>query len=586
MRSVKTDVLVVGAGPAGLTASAFLAKYGVDAITLSRHPGTAPQPRATIMNQRTVEVLRDLGIEQEIDRIGVRLADQSHSVYATSFVGAEILRYRAYGAADRATDYQLASPSANYNVGQHYLEPLVLTAARQHGADVRFNHELVSLVQAENDVVARVRERESGEEYEVRAMYVVGADGGRSRVAEQVGAEFEGEASLLHMVSAWLEVDLTEHTAYRPCHIYTLLQPGGDSWVGSGSFLNVRPWNEWVLSRQYDGSLGDPDRSDEAVIAAARSLIGDPDIPVKVKGTGLWQVNNMVAKQYGYGRVFLVGDAAHRHPPAGGLGSNTSVQDAFNLAWKLAFVLSGRAGIELLDSYHDERQPVGKHMVTRTMENLGYMAAVGKTLGLVQGQSSAEGWAALKEISCNTEAGVKRREDLAQAIELQHYRSSAHGTDIGHRYTESCGIVDDGTPFPEPLRDPELFYQPTTHPGAYLPHAWLERDRERMSTLDLAGHGRFSLIIGIGGEQWVQAAHSVEEELGIELPVFAVGYHCEYDDVLGDWAKVREIDDHGALLIRPDRHIAWRSATCPEAPIDSLLDAVRQALARSMVGVT
>ena len=581
MRTVHTDVLVVGAGPAGLTASAFLAEQGVDAITLSRHPGTAPQPRATIMNQRTVEVFRDLGIEPEFDRIGIRLAKQSNCVYATSFLGEEILRYRAYGVADRAADYLLASPSPNYNLGQHNLEPLVLEVARERGADVRFSQELASITQTPDEVIARVLDRESGEQYEIHAAYLIGADGGRSRVAEEVGAEFEGEASVLHMVSAWLEVDLTEYAAYRPCHIYTLLQPGGDSWVGSGTFLNVRPWNEWVLSRQYDASLGDPDRSEEAVIAAARSLIGDPGIPVKVKGTSLWQVNNMVAKKYGHGRVFLAGDAAHRHPPAGGLGSNTSIQDAFNLAWKLAFVVKGRAGAGLLDSYHQERQPVGKHMVTRTMQNLGHMAAVGKALGLVRGQSSEEGWTALRELALDTPAGAKRRKEMARAIELQHYRSSAHGTDIGHRYEVSCAVVDDGTPFPEPLRDRELFYQPSTHPGAYLPHVWVERGRQRVSTLDLVGHGRFSLIVGIGGEPWVEAARSVAEELGIELAVFAVGYRCEYDDVLGDWAKLRETDDRGALLVRPDRHIAWRSISRPASPRDALAEALRTALSRS-----
>ena len=581
MRTVHTDVLVVGAGPAGLTASAFLAEQGVTAVTLSRHSGTAPQPRATIMNQRTAEVFRDLGIEPEFDRIGVRLAEQSNCVYATSFVGEEILRYRAYGVADRAADYLLASPSANYNLGQHNLEPLVLATARNRGADVRFSQELVSIAQTPDGVIARVLDRKHGEQYEVHAAYLIGADGGRSRVAEEVGAEFEGEASVLHMVSSWLDVDLTDYTQYRPCHIYTLLQPGGDSWVGSGTFLNVRPWDEWVLSRQYDASLGEPDRSDEAVIAAARSLIGDPEIAVKVKGTSIWQVNNMVAKTYGYGRVFLAGDAAHRHPPAGGLGSNTSIQDAFNLAWKLAFVLKGQAGAGLLDSYHQERQPVGKHMVTRTMQNLGYMAAVGKALGLVQGQSSEEGWAALRELARDTQNGAERRDEMNRAIELQHYRSSAHGTDIGHRYEVSCAVVDDKTPFPEPSRDRELFYEPTTHPGAYMPHVWVERSRQQISTLDLVGHGRFSLIVGIGGGPWVEAAHSVAEELGIELAVFAVGYRCEYHDVVGDWAKVREIDDRGALLVRPDRHIAWRSISRPASPQGALAEALCIVLSRS-----
>ena len=581
MRSVSTPVLVVGAGPAGLTATAFLAAAGIGSITLSRYAGPAKEPRATIMNQRTTEVLRDMGVENEIERVGVPLREQSNCVFATSFTGSEILRYEAYGVGERASDYLMASPCLNYNAGQHLVEPIVLERAQELGADVRFSQEMLTVEQSDAGVVATVRDRDSGEVYEIHAQYAIGADGGRSRVAEQLGIPFSGESSLLHMVNAWFEADLSAHTAHRPAHIYAIMQPGGDSWVGSGSFLAVRRWDQWALSRQYDASQGEPDRSDEAVIDTVRSLVGDPELRVTVHGTSIWQVNQQVAEEYRCGRVFLAGDAAHRHPPAGGLGSNTSIQDSYNLAWKLAMVLEGQAGPGLLDSYHDERHPVGEHMVNRTMQNLGYMAEMGKALGLVRGQTPEEGWAALDELAADTPRGAERRDAVARAVDLQHYRSSAHGTDIGHRYATSRAVVGDGTPFPVSERDPELYYEPTTHPGAYLPHAWVERDRERVSTLDLAGHGRFCLIVGVGGEPWKVAAREVAAELGIELPAFAVGYRCEYDDVLGEWAGVREIDDRGALLVRPDRHVAWRSMSRPESPREALGSALRTILDRT-----
>jgi 2,4-dichlorophenol 6-monooxygenase len=578
MRTVSTDVLVVGAGPAGLTAAAFLARYGVPVIALSRHSGTAPQPRATVTNQRTTEVFRDLGIEAELQRVGVPLREQNYCVYATSFVGEELFRYRAYGTGVRSADYEMASPCVKYNAGQHLVEPVLLDEARRAGADVRFFQEVVSISQMDDHVVAQVVDRVSGEEYEVRAQYAVGADGGRSRVAEQLGIDFEGQPAPIHMVNAWIEVDLRAYTEHRPGHIYAIVQPGGDSWASSGSFIAISRWNEWVMIRQYDDALGDPDRSDEAVIAAARSLIGDPEIEVRVKGTSTWQVNHMVAKDYRVGRVFIAGDAAHRHPPAGGLGSNTSIQDAYNLAWKIAFVLKGHAGERLLDSYHEERQAVGRHVIARTMQGLRYMAAIGEALGMRRDQSIEEGWASLHELWSDEPGAAERRAKLAEAVELQHYRSNAHGTDIGQRYS-SVAVVDDGTPWPEPKRDPELYYEPTTHPGAYLPHAWVEKDRRQVSTLDLAGHGRFCLIVGIGGAPWVEGAAAVADELGIELPVFSVGFRCEYDDVLGDWARLREIDDRGAVLVRPDRHIAWRAMTRPASPRDALAAALRSALA-------
>ena len=579
MRTVTTDVLVVGAGPAGLTASALLAQFGVPAVTLSRHLGTAPQPRATITNQRTVEVFRDMGIEERVREIGVPLTSVHHNVLATSLTGQEIYRYLSYGTGDRAADYALSSPCEGYNAAQHALEPVLLRTAVERGADVRFSHELLEIEETHEHVVARILDRVTTEEYLIRARYAIAADGGRSRVAEQLGIAFEGQTALMHMINAWIEVDLTEHTAYRPGVIYTILQPGGESWIGSGSFLNVQPWNDWVLIRQYDPAEGEPDTSDAAVVKAARSLIGDREVPVRVKGTSKWEVNNVVAREYRRGRVFLAGDAAHRHTPSGGLGSNTSIQDSYNLAWKLAFVLKGQAGDALLESYHEERQPVGKHVVDRTMQNLKNQAAVGKALGLRHGQSSEEGWESLRQLFSDEPGAAERRDALDDAVALQHYRSNAHGVDIGQRYA-SRAVVDDGTPFPEPTRDPELYYHPTTHPGAHLPHAWLEQERRRLSTLDLAGHGRFCLIVGIGGAPWAESAASLSTELGIDLPVFAIGYRCEYDDVVGAWAALREIDDRGALLVRPDQHIAWRSFSRPQSPRNALAAALRQALAR------
>lgn len=577
MRTISTDVLVVGAGPTGLTASVILAQSGVAAITLSRHPGTAPQPRASVSNQRTIEVFRDLGIEEQVQSVATRSLTMGHNVMATSFTGQEIFRYQTYGVGERLADYQLASPCESYNAPQHLLEPVLLEAARNSGADVRFSHELLTIEQTPDEVVARILDRNSGEEYLIRAAYAIGADGGRSRVAEQLGIPFEGRSGLEHMINAWVEVDLTEHAAYRPAGIYMLFQPGGSSWVGSGSFVNVRQWDEWVLVREYDPRLGEPDVSDAAVIEATRTLIGDPDIPVRVKGTSKWQVNTLVAKEYQRGRVFIAGDAAHRHSPAGGLGSNTSIQDAYNLAWKLAFVVHGKAGTELLESYHQERQPVGQQVVDRAMANLKNKSAVGEALGLQQGQTAEEGWALLRSLFSDEPAARARRAALESVRALQHYRSNAHGVFMGQRYISNA-VADDGTPFPKATRDPELYYQPTTHPGARLPHVWVERNRRQLSTLDLAGHGRFCLIVGIGGAPWTEAALAVSAELQIELPVFAVDYRCEYDDVLGDWNKVREIDDRGALLVRPDQHIAWRSFTLPSSPRDALAEALRQCL--------
>ncbi|OIJ27875.1 FAD-dependent oxidoreductase [Nocardioides luteus] len=577
---ITTDVLVVGAGPAGLSMAALLAAYGVDAVTVTKYAGTAHSPRAHITNQRTMEVFRDLGIEDAVREVATPNELMGNNVWATSFADPEIARLLTWGSGpERRTDYDLASPSAMCNVPQHILEPVLRAGAERLGADLRFSTELVEVSQDEDGVTAVVRHRESGRTETVRAKYVVGADGGRSTVAEQLGFAMDGEMGLGAAANVWLEADLTDYTAYRPGTLYWMCQPGNDYWVGSGTWICVKPWTEWVLLFMYDPAEGEPDLSDEAVVARARATIGDPDVDIRIKATSLWQINHMVAERYRIGRAFLAGDAAHRHPPANGLGTNTSVQDAYNLAWKLAMVLRGDAGEELLASYHDERQPVGRQVVDRALKSVQDMLPISKALGFEPGQSAEDGQRALDGLRAPGPVGEQRRAQLADAVRLQNYQFNAHGVELDQRYA-SGAVLDDGTPWPAPDRDPELYHHPTTHPGARLPHAWVEKDRVRLSTLDLAGHGEFTLLTGIGGEPWADAAGKVAADLGLRISVKPIGAGCEYADPTGDWAARREVGDAGAVLVRPDQHVAWRAHDLPDDPAADLERALRSVLDR------
>jgi 2,4-dichlorophenol 6-monooxygenase len=332
-----------------------------------------------------------------------------------------------------------------------------------------------------------------------------------------------------------------------------------------------------VLLFMYNPANGEPDLSEDALIARAHATIGDPSVDVRIKSVGKWQINHVVATEYRRGRVFLAGDAAHRHPPANGLGTNTSIQDSYNLAWKLALVLRGQAGPELLDSYHDERQPVGRQVVDRAMKSVGDMLPIAQAVGFTAGQSSEDGWANLEELFSPSPVGTQRRAELNAAIQLQDYQFNTHGVELTRQYS-SVAVIDDGTPWAVPDRDPELYYSPTTHPGAALPHAWLEHAGDRISTLDLAGQGRFCLITGIAGHDWDAAGAKARAEFGIDLEVYRVGPRCEYDDVYGDWNRLSEVGDAGALLVRPDRHVAWRATDLPADPATELLTALRQVL--------
>jgi 2,4-dichlorophenol 6-monooxygenase len=579
MRTLATDVLIVGAGPAGLTASALLARSGVDALTVTKYAGTANSPRAHITNQGTVEVFRDLGIEDQLRAVATPNHLMGNNVWATSFAGEEIARLRSWGTGPaRRADYDNASPTAMANAPQHLLEPVLLDAARHHGADLRFSTELLTITQDDEAVHAVVLDRDSGEEIAVTARYAIGADGGRSTVATQLGFPLTGEEGLGAAVNVWLEADLSRYTAHRPGVLYWISQPGNDYWVGSGTWICVRPWSEWVMLFMYDPAQGEPDLSRSALLERAHQTIGDPSVEVRIKSVGTWVMNHVVADRYRQGRVFLAGDAAHRHPPANGLGSNTSIQDAYNLSWKLAMVLSGQSGDQLLDTYSDERQPVGKQVVDRAMKSVADMRPISTALGFRPDQTMEEGWAGLHELAEDSPAGSARRQQLRDAVELQNYQFNAHGIELGQAYV-SAAVVPDGTDALVPPRDPELFHEPGTRPGGRLPHAWLQAGTDVVSTLDICSATELTLLVGVGGEPWVQAAGKVSAELGIPLATRAVGYRQAYDDVSGDWDRISGIGDGGCLLVRPDRYIAWRSSQLPDDPAAALGRVLRQVLA-------
>jgi 2,4-dichlorophenol 6-monooxygenase len=225
----------------------------------------------------------------------------------------------------------------------------------------------------------------------------------------------------------------------------------------------------------------------------------------------------------------------------------------------LALVLDGRAGPGLLDSYSAERQPVGAQGVQWAITSLGDMAAVDTALGYLPDQSAEEGWAALSVLDEAGPDGDRRRAELREAVALTDYQFNAHGLELGYRYSSGALVPDPGTLDPPPDPDAHLRYQPTTRSGARVPHARLERDGKSLSTLDLVDGLGFALLTGPGGQRWAAVAAEVAELTGVPIGVHVIGRGTEGpDDPYGDWEGVREVSSDGCVLVRPDRHVAWR----------------------------
>lgn len=582
--TLETDVLIVGSGPAGGAAALALSTLGVPNIMITRYRWTANTPRAHITNQRTMEVFRDLGIEDQV------LADASaheligDTVFCTSIAGEEIGRIFTWGSHPaREADYRLASPSLTCDIPQTYLEPILVKNAAARGTQTRFSTEYLSLEEDATAVNVRVRDRLTGLEYGIRAKYVIGADGARSKVAADLGLPFEGKMDIAGSMNITFKADLSQLVRNRHSVLYWVIQPGANiGGIGAGLVRMVRPWNEWLIVWGYDIAQ-EPPRVDEAEAKRiVRSLVGVPGLDVEMTGTSLWGNNEMYATHLQKGRVFCAGDAVHRHPPSNGLGSNTSIQDSYNLAWKLAAVLRGQADPSLLDTYSMERAPIARQIVLRANRSSREFAQLFEALGVLDADSEEEMRQLIEERKANTPEGEAKRAALIPAMDIKNYEFNAHGVEMGQFY-ESTAVVSDGSTRPVPTRDPELYYEPSTVPGGRLPHCWVGDHDRKLSTLDLAPYGSFTLITGIAGEGWVAAAKQVGEELGVDITTVVIGPGREVTDLYYDWAKLREVAESGAVLMRPDKHVGWRARTLPADLSQELRAALAQLLGRGVL---
>ena len=549
-----TDVVVVGLGPAGGIAATALATYGVRVHAATVFPWGANGPRAHITNQRAVEVLRDLGLEDIARQHATPWDQMGDTLFTTSLAGEEILRLQTWGTGDlRYGDYLKGSPCTMLDLPQPQMEPILLNAAASRGAVLSFNTEYLDHTQDEDGVTVTFRDGRTGQVFTQRARYLLGFDGARSRIVEQLGLPMEGELARAGTAYIRFRADLTRYVEHRPSILYWIFNShAGFGEIGMGLLRAIRPWEEWIAGWGFDMAAGEPDLSDEKVIDQIRTLVGDPNLEPEIITKSIWYVNQQHATRYSEGRVFCGGDAVHRHPPSSGLGSNTSMQDAFNLAWKVAFAVKGYAGQGLLESYSDERAPVGKQIVARANQSRKDYAGLREWFDHDDADPVTAG---LTKLKAPTPEGVSLRERLYDALELKNTEFNAHGIELNQRYTSSAVQPDPTLGEEEWPRHPELYLQATTRPGSKLPHAWLVDARgRRTSTLDVTGKGQMTLLTGLAGAAWADAADKLDLPF---LKTVVIGQPGALDPY-GYWQQIRDIPEAGALLVRPDGYIAWR----------------------------
>ncbi|MFF4764159.1 FAD-dependent oxidoreductase [Streptomyces sp. NPDC001292] len=508
-------VLVVGGSLVGLSASVFLGRLGIQHCVVERHAATSAHPRGRGNNMRTMELFRTAGLEPQIRKAATTLS-KNHGILQVDTLRGANRRWLSARITGRPPEADLCS-TMRCACSQNDLEPVLLQGARDLGGDVRFGTELLSFSQDGDGVRAVLQTRDSGETYTVRSDYLLAADGPRSPVRERLGIEHSGSGDLFHNVSVTFRSKLLREVAGEQHFVVCYVTDP----TGEGVLLPVDNEEQWVFHVPWFPERGQTLEyfTDARITEHIRAAAGVRDLDVEITGKAPWHAADRVANSYRDGRVFLIGDSAHEMPPTGAFGSNTGIQDAHNLAWKIAAVLRGWAGSTLLDSYEAERRPVAQATSARA------------TLQAAREQHP----------------GYSARTASKDSADLMTVA-------LGYRYASRAVV---GAKAEDPVIPDVLCLN--GEPGSRAPHLWVTRDGAMVSTVDLYER---SFVLLCAGPGWRTAARTVGARLNVPLHVYSIGDGAEYDLDTGggaDWSSAHGITPEGAVLVRPDGFVAWRA---------------------------
>jgi 2-polyprenyl-6-methoxyphenol hydroxylase-like FAD-dependent oxidoreductase len=527
-------VLIVGGSLVGLSTAVFLGHHGVPSLVLERHRGTAIHPRAALVNQRTMETYRAVGLEEQIEEAAAREFVQNGAIVSVDSLGGKELDWYFRFINEGVEEL---SPSRRVFITQIGLEPVLLAAAERLGARIEYASEAVSVEQDADGVKVVVRPRDGGEDRTVRARYVVAADGAHSPIRERLGIRQLGHGSFSDSITIYFKADVSRLMGDRNLSVIYVFGPRLQGFFRfsidlQAGFLVVNSTSDEDGARSV--RIGE-DMSEATCVGYVREALGDPEIPVEIENVQRWSASAEYAERLRDGRVFLAGDSAHVMPPTGGFGGNNGVQDGYDLAWKLAYVLDGRADESLLDTYDSERQPVGAFTTEQAYTR--YVLRLDPSLG---------------------------KDDLQPIV-------PEAPVELGYRH-RSGGIL--GADDDETWEDPAT---PSGRPGFRAPHVQVTVDGGERSTLDLFGRS-FVLLAGPDGESWCAAARGAGDSFGVPVDAYRVG--AELTDANGELETSYGTGPAGAVLVRPDGIVAWRASASHPDPEGELSRALGAALGR------